>query len=149
MSTLPRYRRPPMAREGAISLRKRPVRRLVYEVVARRARAACELCGHGQDPLHCHHTYGRGHLPGIPAEVCDTEELILGLCNNDPREGRQGCHERIHSGDLALMDQARWMAISRFAGRQELSTIGLPGDPIDAMRELVRQVKQREEVSGG
>lgn len=143
MASLPRYRRSPLRLAGAATERKRPARRLAYAAVARRARGRCELCGAAQDPLDPHHAFGRGHLPGIPAKVCEMPELILGVC--------RPCHDRIHAGDQELVARARLMAVTRFAEFHELSWAaanlswvrptdvepGAPRDLADVMRELV------------
>lgn len=148
--SLPRYRPVRRLRPlGRRAARVRPVRRVEYAAVAVRARGRCELCGYSWEEitgrsLSPHHTFGRGHLPGIPQAICETRELILGLCMNWPLAGHHGCHERIHAGDVHLGDAARRMAIGLFANRHALSYRGWPWeDPLEVMRELVRLLEGR------
>jgi len=139
---LPRYRSRTLRQLGAVTERKRPVRRLTYAAVAKRAKGCCELCdfdvehaGLRPDP---HHAFGRGTLPGIPASLCESRELVLSVCRE--------CHDRIHDGDQALANEARGMAILRFCahhGLAERLDALLPLDPVDIMRELVRILETR------
>jgi hypothetical protein len=117
--------------------------------VTRRAHGHCEFpdCHRAQDPLDPHHAFGRGHLPGIPAEVCETRELILGIC--------RPCHDAIHNGDERKLKLARLQALNQFMVRHQLddprmrhlSPAELPWiDLVDVMRELVRVYGERLEV---
>ena len=155
MSALPRYRRAPLRTLGAAAVRKRPTRAANLAAVSRRAAGRCELCGDDVERrgerLDGHHAFGRGHLAGIPAEVCETPELILGIC--------RGCHDVIHQGGLRAVagqglvdacDHARWAAVTRFIVHHELEEEAqhVPlGDPVDVMRELVRLLKHRMEAA--
>jgi hypothetical protein len=115
------------------------VRHIEYAAVAMRAKGRCELCHIEQDPLDPHHAFGRGHLPGIPADICETRECILGIC--------RPCHTGIHEGNEALSDYARAVCVKRFALRHQLSYPGADAvlaDPLEVMRSLVRQVEERE-----
>lgn len=135
MPSLPRYRRSGLRPVGQGTMRKASRRRQAYAVVARRAKGICEIvgCGRAQDPLDPHHTFGRGHLPGIPAELCDSPELILGIC--------RPCHDAIHGGDEEKRDLTRLQALQLFGLRWgfDVNTVWeLAGpDPIDAMRAAV------------
>lgn len=139
MGTLPRYRRKPINPIGAETKRKMPARRLAYAAVTKRAKGACEMpgCTRRQDPLDPHHTYRRGRLPGIPAEFCDTPELILGVC--------RPCHDRLEV-DAAYSDVARWLAFDLFLPRHDLAHFDFTQftDPLDAMRGAVRLLEERE-----
>ena len=101
----------------------------------------CEApgCDRRQDPLDTHHTFGRGHLPGIPKTLCEKRELLLGLCRR--------CHDQIHvRGDIRLGDRCRDTACDRFAERHDLERPQL-GDPLDDMREMVRMLESRGEAA--
>lgn len=139
--SLPRYGRRPIKPEGRRAERRRPSRQQAYASVSRRAQGRCEMpdpsglngrCNRAQDPLDPHHTFMRGHLHGIPDDVCDSALLILGACRQ--------CHRRAHE-DPALMDAARLTTAGWYAEAH-----GLPfepvGDPVDVMRDLVRQVSE-------
>lgn len=147
--SLPRYRKRRISPNGKASERKRPVRRVEYEAVSRRAKGVCEmpLCSRKQDPLDPHHAFGRGHLPGIPAELCETRELILGVC--------RVCHDSIHAGNQELLNLARRQAIERFAvhhglisPRVERQVRVADGERLlDVMRDLVRDYDEQEGVT--
>lgn len=141
---LPRYRRPKISSIGAATKRKLPTRRMAYAAVTRRAKGHCELCGLPQDPLDPHHAFKRGHLPGIPADICDSEDLIIGVCRT--------CHDRIEGIpglgiDSELQYEARLHALERFAARYDLEVNHLEEDLVDEMRRLVRVLEEREEAA--
>lgn len=149
---LPRYRRATLRQLGRASTRVRPVRRVEYAAVSKRAKGVCELCCCEWErltgrSLSDHHAFGRGHLPGIPVAHCESRDAIVGLCNNWPPTGHQGCHERIHSGDGALADEARYLALARFCARWNLHLEDLVAeagpDPVDVMRLAVRRLEER------
>lgn len=143
--SIPRYvrqHRTPLRARGAGTLRKAPNRRVVYALVSKRAAGKCELCGVSWErvtgnPLDPHHAYGRSHIAGIPAVYCDSPELVLGICRL--------CHDRIHSGALALADDARLQALERFCARHGLDFLGLIAeagpDLVDVLREGIRRIE--------
>lgn len=133
---LPRYSRPGLSQRGTRSRRVAPTRAQSYAKVSRRARGLCELCGRRQDPLDPHHAFGRGHLPGIPAYVCEMPEMILGLCRacHDPITGKLG------SGvDQELTDKAKHLAISRFCETFDLMYDLHAENWDDELRRIIRE----------
>lgn len=140
MSPLPRYHKRRLNPIGKATERKRPVRRVEYEAVSRRAKGFCELCQQRQDPLDPHHSFGRGHLPGIPVEVCETRELILGICRR--------CHDAIHGGDQDLLVLARRKAMAQYVvscGLGQVAVERFTGERlVDKMRQLIRETEERQ-----
>lgn len=144
--SLPQYRKP-HARinvRGAAFKRKWPTRQQSYVIVTRRAKGKCELCSRAQDPLDPHHAFGRGHIHGIPSAICDSPELIVGVCRT--------CHDRITGLpgigiDQELADKAQFLAIRRFCeAHDELASeaVLLAEDMVDEMRRLVRVLDGKE-----
>lgn len=140
--SLPRYRRPRLSPVGKSAQRKWPTRQAAYAQVAKRAKGRCEDCGRAEEQtltgrLDPHHAFRRGHLAGIPAEVCDFPECIFAFC--------RPCHDTVEaSGELT--DQYRWLALERFAVRFHLNWNELAEDPLDEMRRLCR-IWEKENVA--
>lgn len=128
-----------LRREGAGTLRKASTRRLSHDAIGRRCRGACELCHRRGVELEGHHVFGRH------GKYADTPELLLAICRNNPATGHQGCHERIHDGDQAKADEARYLALARFCARWNLHLEDLVAeagpDPVDVMRAAVRRLE--------
>lgn len=109
----------------------------------------CAGCGARDVALQDAHLCGRPGSGACLGPFANAAELRAGLCCADPRAGLLGCHEKIDRGlDPDLLGRLRWEAVGRLQQRLAAATarvvrvdVGGSLDPLDAIRELVRQLE--------
>ncbi len=132
MSTLT-SRPGPRARANAAAHRRD------WSTIQQRQGFVCAGCG-ARLPLQDAHLAGRPGSGACLGPWANAPELRAGLCSDDPRTGRRGCHEKMDGGFAHdLRDRLRWQAACRLLARVGVPLdLDLDGSPLGAIRCLVR-----------